>query len=297
MDKTKCSPNIALQFNNSHTCFTLKELIKIAKLYNKWISNNKIICHNNVCHNFNKFIEFDYINKNNKKCGSINYCNHANIKYTLWKDIYNKLYPLCNSDESCWTELDFLNQHDNMNEKLLKKLKMFTFKPKKIYNKDNWLTTDDINNVLQQYEIIDNKFKFIGALPSDFYKIENINFTKFKKYKKIGIIFNLDGYKDPGSHWVSLFIDKEKRNIEYFDSTGIEPNDNIKYYIYQILFKKFPNYTFLQNKFKHQILDTECGVYSIYFIVYRLLGYSFEYITSNIIDDNTMKSFRKYIFI
>lgn len=301
MNKTICSPNIALKFDNSYTCFTLEELIKIAKLYNDWIKSNKIICHNNVCHNFKKTINLNYIDNNNLKYGSINYSDNINIKQTLWNDISNMLFPLCETDESCWVELDFLKyscNNDNLiDKKVYEKLKMFTFKPKKIYNKRGWLTTDDINNVLQQYERVDKNFKFIGALPSDFYKIQMIDLKRFKNYKKIAIVFNLDGYTGPGSHWVSLYIDKDKKTIEYFDSTGGKPNTNIKYYINNILFKNFSDYKYLQNNFRHQLLDTECGVYSIYYIVYRILGFSFEYITSNVVRDHVMKTFREYIFL
>ena len=38
---------------------------------------------------------------------------------------------------------------------------------------------------------------------------------KYKKQgiNKIGVIFNLDKHTQPGSHWVALFIDGEKRKF------------------------------------------------------------------------------------
>lgn len=282
MDNTICSPNVALQFDNTFTCFSLNELIMISKRYNKWLKNEKI-CKKDICINLKSI--------NLEKCKD-NFCEDPNIKFELWKKLSNNLYPLCKNDESCWLDLNFIKNES----KTVKKLKLLTFKPKKIHNEKNWLNTTDIDNVLRQYEHVDKHFKFLGALPSDFYKINNINLLKLNKFKRIGIILNLDGYKQSGSHWVALFIDKTKRQIEYFDSTGNPPNKNIKFYIKMKLLKIFPNYKYLENRFEHQLLDTECGVYSIYYIINRLFGFSFEYITSNIIRDENMQMFRKYIF-
>lgn len=289
----KCSPNVALDFNNAFTCFSLNQLITVSKLYNNWIKNDKTICKQDQCITSKSPIDLSNVYK---KCKELNYCNNINIKRELWEQIYKRLLPLCESDESCWIDMNFL-KNDNFNNKTIKKIKLFTFKPKKIHNEKNWLNTTDINNVLNQYQELDKKFKFLGALPSDFYKIDKINFAKFKKYKKLGMVLNLDGYEQSGSHWVAIYIDKNKKQIEYFDSLGRTPNTNIKYYIKEYLNNEFPNYEYLQNKYKHQLLDTECGVYSIYYIINRLLGFSFQYITSNVIRDDDMKRFRKYIFM
>ena len=37
---------------------------------------------------------------------------------------------------------------------------------------------------------------------------------------KIGIVLNLDEHDGKGSHWVSVFIDLQKKFIFYFESTG-----------------------------------------------------------------------------
>lgn len=51
------------------------------------------------------------------------------------------------------------------------------------------------------------------------------------------------------------------------------------------------------NQKRHQISDTECGVYSIFFIVKRLQNVSFEQINSKKISDNKMRGYRKSIMI
>lgn len=289
MNKTMCSPSVASEFENTFTCFSLKQLVYIAKMYNKW---TKVCKHDNIC----LYTTPIKIKENYYKMNS----EDPEIKSLLWKQIRERLYPLCKNDESCWIQLDFLKtiggNNSTSHKNIIKKINLLTFKPKKIYNERGWLNTTDIENVLRQYEEIDNKFKFLGAFPSDFYKIQNIDLLNFTKYKKLGIILNLDGYKESGSHWVAIYIDKKNKTIEYFDSTGHPPNPNIKYYI-QNLQKFFKNYKYFQNKYKHQSSDTECGVYSIYYIIRRLLEFDFESITSNIIKDEQMKQFRNYIFM
>ena len=297
MNTTICSPNVAYEFKNTFTCFSLKQLIYIAKMYNNWISNKRKLCKKS---DKNTCIDLTYAKliKINGKYNEMQ-SEDPQIKSLLWKEICKRLYPLCKNDESCWIELDFLNNPEitsNSHKNIVKKIKLLTFKPKKIYNERDWLNTTDIENVLRQYECVYKGFKFLGAVPSDFYKIKNINISDFNKYNKLGMILNLDSYKEAGSHWVAVYIDKKKKTLEYFDSTGNHPNNNIKHYINQLL-SYFPNYKYLQNNYKHQFLDSECGVYSIYYIIHRLLGFDFEYLTSNIIKDNDMQQFRNYIFI
>ena len=50
------------------------------------------------------------------------------------------------------------------------------------------------------------------------------------------------------------------------------------------------------NDFQHQFLDTECGVYSIYFISSILNGISFESLSKNKIDDDSMNKKRSEYF-
>ena len=271
--KNICAPNISVK--NHWTCFTLDELKEIANAFNIYIQNNKM-CGKNTC------VSKNQIPIENK------------TKLQLWKSIYNKLKPICKY-ENCWIDLDFIKQIDDLN--LREKIKYLTFKPKmnKHYNK--WLNTKDINAVLQQYQEVYKTFNFLGALPSDFYKIVKLKWSDLYKYKKIGIIFNLDEHNKTGSHWVSFLIDNTSKTIEYYDSVGDKPNKNIEEFIHKIS-KLFKNkYTVKINSVKNQYGDSECGVYAMYYIIERLSGNSFEKITSNIIKDDEIKKFRKHFFI
>jgi len=217
-------------------------------------------------------------------------------KKKLWYSIYNRLKNIC-SYEYCWLDLDFINEIDDKN--LREKIKYFTFKPKMTKTKRDWLNTQDINNVLQQYQELFPTFKFIGALPSDFYKVTTVDYNQVLKYDKIGLVFNLDEHNQPGSHWVAFLVDNKMGTLEYYDSVGKLPNKNIQTFINEMseyLKKNGYNYNKLYNTKKHQYENTECGVYSIYFLIQRLFGFDFEYVTKKVVKDKQMNRFRNVIF-
>ena len=271
-----CAPNIKIQ--DHYSCFDYDELKEIALAFNIYIQTNKVCGSEDAC------IPSKLIDINSK------------TKKELWYSIYNRLEPICKY-EYCWVDLGFLSKIKDAS--LREKINYFTFKPKMTLKIDSWLNTKDINNVLQQYQEFDLSFKFLGALPSDFYKVTRVNYNDIYNYKKIGIVFNLDDHTQPGSHWVSFLIDNTKKTIEYYDSAGRHPNKNINEFIKRVrnfLKKNGDNYVIKYNKLKHQYKNSECGVYAIYFIIQRLLGYNFDNISKNIITDDEMNKFRRYIF-
>jgi len=271
-----CAPNIEINIEDHYTCFEKDELEKIASAFNSY--RNDRICENKKCV-IKKPID---ISKKTKK--------------ELWKSIYKRLKTLCDY-EYCWIDLDFIK---NIPDKNLKnKIIHFTFKPKMTTKYNSWLTTNDINGILKQYEKMYKDFKFVGALPSDFYKIKKVDYNSIFKYNKIGIVFNLDAHNQPGSHWTSFLIDNKLKTLEYYDSVGKFPNRNIRKFIkkvYNFLLSKGFTYKINYNTIQHQFENNECGVYSIHFIINRLLNVSFEKITTNIITDKQMNEFRYSIF-
>ena len=92
-----------------------------------------------------------------------------------------------------------------------------------------------------------------------------------KNITKIGIIFNTDTHDKPGKHWISLFIDLDKKFIFYFDSNGTKMPKQIKVFINRveqqaqhenIIVKVDSN-----EGFTHQYNDGQCGMYALYFII------------------------------
>lgn len=272
----KCSPN--RNFEEDNTCFTLEELKIIATAFNNYHQNNS-----------NKFVN---INGSKKE-----------ILEQLTNQIKN-----CNNNQICWlnqpffslVELDILNK---------------SHRPLGPQGKFTWLSTTNINEVLKQYEHKYDDFYFLGAVPMNFddlnyLGIKNLNFTKLINNNKfrIGIVFNLDESWKSGSHWVALYFDLKKKKIYYFDSYGENPDHRVVKFIKRI--ENFMNDNkFYKNKYnnikveikynqlRHQYGNSECGVYSINFILRLLKGESFEEINSQIIKDSSVNKCRNEYFI
>jgi hypothetical protein len=269
-----CAPNV--EISEHWTCFDRKELEEIALAFNIYIQKNRV-CGKNKCAP-RKLIDI-----------------RSKTKQELWHSIYRRLAKICRY-EYCWIDQSFIQQIQDPS--LREKIKYFTFKPKSTRKRNSWLSTTDINAVMQQYQEVDASFKFLGALPSDFYTQVQVRYGDVYKYKRVGIVFNLDRHDQPGSHWVAFMIDNTKQTIEYFDSAARPPNAYIKGFIGKLT-KEGPGlsqYTYLENKIVHQKENNECGVYAIYFLVQRLYGKDFKTVSTNVINDFQMNLFRDNIF-
>jgi len=209
----------------------------------------------------------------------------ASKSIDVWSELKHKLNTC--STELCW--LDEIKDPE-LNSKIKKKL----FPPMRPHdwksNPNTWLSDGDILQVLKQYEDAYNCFTFIGPTPIDYdYKETSVlggnkkcvteDLCKFildemitNKFSKIGIIFNLDKHDGPGTHWVSLFVNIKQKFIFYFDSNGVNPPFQIRKMINKIIedgksLKKPITFQTIINTFEHQKSDTECGMYSLYFII------------------------------
>jgi len=83
--------------------------------------------------------------------------------------------------------------------------------------------------------------------------------------------------------------------LEYFDSTGAKPNRNITKTI-DMIRDMFPGSAACRNTMEHQKLNTECGVYSMYFVLQRLEGRSFRDINRERISDAAMNQYRDDLY-
>lgn len=181
-------------------------------------------------------------------------------------------------------------------------------------NPTEWLSTLDIDAKLNQYEIKYPEFKYYGATPIDFDLKSNtgqcevntlcninikslLNQSKPKKY--IGVVFNLDKHDEPGSHWIALFVNIPKREINYWDSYGIKPPSEVLDLIDKLAKQGEQNgITFkvnINNK-RHQYKNSECGVYSCNFIIQQLEGKTYEAVINTIVSDDKMNARRSEFF-
>lgn len=272
-NKDFCSPSNKIE-SKSISCLNNTKLISIIKAYNTYIKNNKICLHDS-CIPSKRIIIKDIEKKTDEQ---------------LYKSIDDRLKGIC-PKEYTWLDLDFINTIPDIN--LRESILYFTFKPKGTINKYGWLSTTNIDEIMEQYQdIYKNTFKFIGAVPSDYHKIIKLNYIRLKKKNTLGIIFNTDPHDKPGQHWVAIFIDNINKIIEYFDSFGNKPNKNITSFI-----KNFKDYEFNINSKILQMEDSsECGVFSLNFIIEKLKGRTFLDIINSGINDKMMRKYRGEIF-
>tara|TARA_B100000787_G_C16167437_1_gene284642 strand:- start:228 stop:1055 length:828 start_codon:yes stop_codon:yes gene_type:complete len=237
-------------------------------------------------------------NKQNKKKIKV-----KSSKKVLWDSLNNKLNKQCKT-EWCWNK-QLLNLPGIFRPDMPSKWKK---------NPREWLDSNNIINVMKQYERDRDDFTFIGPVPIDFdlqnkegqclvddlCKVE-VEPLFHNNKTKIGIIFNLDKHNETGSHWTALFIDTERKGLFYFDSYGYPPEEEIvalmdkiqhQYKQMNIVLKK------QINGIRHQYKYSECGMYCINFIIKMLTTKTtFKRFCKNIIDDDTIFGYRKKYFL
>ena len=276
----KCAPNKKYQ---DGTCFTLDNLHLLAKNYNK-LYNDKI--------------------------------NITNDKKQILKELTNKMKVKYDCmDQACWLKTNIVN---NTGDEDIKK---YTFRPDGPKKQFEWLSTRDIDKVMAQYERKYTNFTFLGALPNDFEElpflgIYDINLSEVKKETPIlGAVINLDVHTQSGSHWVALYANLNENRIYYFDSFGKKPGKRIRHFTNRILnymhnknkekintkdflkeYKFSDKYDIRYNKKQHQFKNSECGVYSMNFIIRLLHGEDFDSIVDNITNDDEMNKCRNAYF-
>ena len=247
-NKNHCSPHSLKNAVVTGSCFTKDAINKIAVAYNKQNPENTISDQLSPKHKWMK------------------------IKETM---------TMCDQDK-CWLQ----NLKLTGNDKNLLQTQLFVPpKPSEWKKQPNtWLTNFDIENVLRQYEVSHPNFQFIGPSPIDYDTKPNkthcvcdklCNFSVQNQLKmgkkKIGVVFNLDPHNKGGSHWVSMFIDLEDKFVFYFNSTGEKMQPQLKKFKDMVVSQGGSDMDFYTNTFEHQKGNTECGMYSLYFIVTCLL--------------------------
>ena len=278
LEKLNCSPKDKNEINE-FTCYTSGSLYKLRDKWNARHPDAKI---------------------------------DTNDTKEIHQILTNYLSNVCNK-ESCW--LKQTREFGKVEQELTDSFAPES--PKEWKNNPNeWLTSVDIMNVMQQYEKAYKCFDFIGPSPVDFDKRklygecvweELCNFNLEEQVKngktKIGLIFNTDPHNKPGEHWVSMFVDVKKRQISFFDSVGNKIPKQIMALVKRIQTQGRNMTPKLNMKFdqnypvEHQYGNTECGIYSLFFIVHMLEDkITEEYLKTHILKDKYMENFRKVYF-
>lgn len=254
-----CAPGKIDHYKQYKSCFDKSTLIRIADMWNRFPSNLRI-----------------------EKPEKLSLRK-------LWEAINERFMPMCGKNkETCWVEkLNLKNDPKVRN----------SFRPETpsewLKDPNTWLTNFNIEDVMIQYEELYKDFKFLGVYPVDFRSTKytnqclyketcDINFDEYLKkgIQHIGMVINLDRHNEPGSHWVALFLCIQPKmssyGIYYYDSYADEPPKDVQEFMKDMeiqgnayskslkLRRKFKN---LYNQTRHQYGNSECGMFSMVFIV------------------------------
>lgn len=287
----KCAPGKDFE---DGSCFTKKELTTITLALNKNIDSN---------------------------------INIKQEKKDLVEDLEKKFKKEYDCDnQQCWLSQKFIKNIGNDD------ISKYTFRPNGPSGKHSWLSTTNINEVIEQYEKNNDDFMYLGTVPYDFEDlkdlgIKDLNLKKINNdgINKIGMVINLDYHYQGGSHWVALYTDLKKNQIYFFDSFAKKPKKKIKQFINRLTkylyknnfdsnlninnvikklegggtnsqIKNLSKFDIRFNNIQHQFKNSECGVYSINFIIRLAKGESFDNITKNITKDDDMNLCREVYF-
>ena len=276
--KLNCSPKDKNEIKE-YTCYTDNDLQKLRNMWNARHADKKIT---------------------------------TNDSKEIWELLKNYYAKICNK-ESCWVRQ--MTKGTKMEKELLE-----AFSPvspiewKK--NPKEWISSIDIIQVMNQYEKTYKCFDFLGPSPIDYdtHKLygecvweELCHFSLADQNKngknKIGIIFNTDPHDKDGEHWISLFINIKNGTIFFFDSAGDKAPKQVMKFVKMVTDqgKKLPEkirFKFDQNyPVEHQYRNTECGVYSIYFIIHMLEDkITGHYLKTHVLKDAYMEQFRKIYY-
>ena len=94
-----------------------------------------------------------------------------------------------------------------------------------------------------------------------------------------GIIVNTDPHTKPGTHWVAIYINRDRVG-EFFDSYGSQPQDQFVTYLQRQCIQFRYSRRMLQDISSHV-----CGQYCVLFLYYRSLGVSMDKFLELFTDD------------
>ena len=300
-DDKKCAPS---KIYDDNSCFTLESIQKICIAYNKAIREKQIP--------HNKFIDV------------------TDDKRKMIIDLTDRLSYVCDN-QICWLKQQFIKKiknHDINNNTFRPKGPQGKFEWLNTTNINRVIEQyQDIHSDFKFLGTVPMDFDDLPML-----KIKNIDFDDLinNGIKKIGMVVNLDEHWKSGSHWVSLFANLDKSLIYYFDSYGKRPEKRIRSFIKRIAkwcYKRHhlncniddmncspsdASASFMlqngsknkieskldveYNRNRHQFKNSECGVYSINFILRLLEDESFVDITDNRTLDDEMNNNRNIYF-
>ena len=260
--RTQYTKRMCWDLKKKNTCYKKKDLVNIATKWNKDNPNNAIPV--------------------------------GGTKSELWNNIRIKM----GDDEKAWGDNNLV------------KMRFATDVPEEWnINDHTWLDNFTLDRIMKFFERKYKGFHFENATSLDFerkdiygncvvsglckYKMKDL----VNKYTSFGTILNTDPSHLPGKHWNALYVDIKKRRILFYDSFGSVPHKEVKVFVERL--KKEGDeihgsgtWNIQINNRSHQKSSSECGMYSVYFIIRMVVGESFESFTSRDVTDDYVNCLR-----
>ena len=282
----------------------MKKANKTNKNFNVLNCHPKTTRKNDSCYNDEtiQLLKDNWNKKHNDKITSTN-------PRQIWKELKNKITECKN--EMCWLDKTL---NDSSKVKSIKKKTFVPVAPLMNWKKyNNWLSSTEFNEVMEQYMDIYKNFLYLGPSTIDFdTKINgiciwpelcNLSIQKemSKGKDKFGIVLNLDKHTGKGSHWVAMFIDLKKKFIFFFESTGTILPKEVKVFTERIKNQceelGITMRTINNLRIRHQYGTSECGMYCLFFIISVLKeDKTPEYFLRGRIKDSDVEKYRSIYF-
>jgi len=253
-----CSPRYTEHFRKNGSCLTFSDLKKIADDHNNAHPRDKIPV----------------------------------SAYSSFRDLFQALLhalkPSCSSHEDlCWAKQDFVKNRAALLQNFRPPMQASWKK-----HRTTPLLTTDILKALKPYEDKFSDFALLGVFAIDFLhknpdgschvydQICNMNLAAFMRngVHQFGMVINLDPHFRGGSHWIGVYINTDPNDARFgfyhFCSEASNPPQQILHYYenmrtqYASAFpKRKKQLSFYSNKKRYQYKNSECGMYSLLFII------------------------------
>ncbi len=254
-----CAPTRYSWYLNSGTCFSPDELLTVAKKYNGAVASNQRVP---------------------SRLMTIEHAASGALHDALALRIGTR-------DDAQWLKKPWLASTMQLKA---------AFRPEMprawLANSRAWLSTEDIERVMTQYQYAYPKFKFLGVFPIDFDtrtlfggciadEMCNLSVAKLhntERKTQFGAVLNLDKHDQRGSHWVAVYGNSDTTSpnfgVHYFDSVGKKAPSEVERFQARIAAqiaamsgKKITQVPITNRVEKRQYKNTECGVFAMYFLI------------------------------
>lgn len=289
----RCAPNYS---DSTISCFTKNALLTMVKAWNETHPNQI------------------YIRK-------------GDTKRDLWEALNLKLRDTCGEDETCWLEQPFLRSRPELDQYFKPLAPLGQYQWLSTDHIFNVMRQWEVK--FPKFKFVGPlPMDFMKLHDPDSKFLQKLHLHQVKGIDNIGVIFNIDPSTKDGSHWVALNVNLRKREIHYFDSYGDKHYFRNKYQLpYQDSYGKLyqrrdkisipiavqdliasmtrgqkgggsnrpSGYQIKINTIQHQYANSECGIYSMLFVI-KSINSSFENITQDIVMDEKANQYRSILF-